>query len=199
MVNPLCGEKGCSAVFGPQKGATPAMIAQMDEWLSAYASLTATKYKNADASVPGTGAAGGMGFAFLAYTNAVLESGIKIVLDETKLGEHILHADMVVTGEGRLDGQTIFGKAPIGVAGLAKKHGKKVLAFAGSVTADATECNAHGIDAFFPVVREVCTLQEAMNRENARANIVATVEQVFRLIHSMGAKRAPEGLDGSNV
>ena len=199
VVNPLCGEKGCSAVFGPQKGATPAMIAQMDEWLSAYASLTAAKYKNADASVPGTGAAGGMGFAFLAYTNAVLESGIKIVLDETKLEEHILHADMVVTGEGRLDGQTIFGKAPIGVAGLAKKHGKKVLAFAGSVTADATECNAHGIDAFFPVVREVCTLQEAMNRENARANIVATVEQVFRLIHSMGAKRAPEGLDGSKV
>lgn len=199
VVNPLCGEKGCSAVFGPQKGAPPAMIAQMDQWLSAYASLTAAKYKNADASVPGTGAAGGMGFAFLAYTNAVLESGIKIVLDETQLEEHILHADMVVTGEGRLDGQTIFGKAPIGVAGLAKKHGKKVLAFAGSVTADATECNAHGIDAFFPVVREVCTLQEAMDRENAKANIVATVEQVFRLIHFMGAKRALEGLDGSNV
>lgn len=182
VVNPLCGEKGCSAIFGPQKGATTDMIAQMDQWLEVYANLTAAKYKNVDASFPGTGAAGGLGFAFLAYTNAVLESGVKIILDETKLEEHILNADIVVTGEGRLDGQSIFGKAPIGVAKLAKKHGKRVLAFAGSVTEDAIECNAHGIDAFFPVVRGVCTLQEAMDRENAKKNIVSTVEQVFRLI-----------------
>lgn len=183
VVNPLCGEKGCSAVFGPQKGGDPAMIAQMDRWLEAYATLTAAKYKNVNASFPGTGAAGGMGFAFLAYTNAVLESGIKIVLDETKLEDQILNADMVVTGEGRLDGQTILGKAPIGVAKLAKKYGKKVLAFAGSVTEDAIECNAHGIDAFFPIVRNVCTLQEAMDSDNAKANIVSAVEQVFRLIN----------------
>ena len=159
VVNPLCGEKGCSVIFGPQKGATPAMIEQMDQWLEAYATLTVAKYNNVNASFPGTGAAGGMGFAFLAYTNAVLESGIKIVLDETRLEEHIMNADMVVTGEGRLDGQTIFGKAPIGVAELAKKYGKRVLAFAGSVTSDAIECNAYGVEAFFPVVRNVCTLQ----------------------------------------
>lgn len=186
VVNPLCGEKGCSAIFGPQKGATPSMIAQMDQWLEAYAKLTAVKYKNVNASFPGTGAAGGMGFAFLAYTNAVLESGVKIVLDETKLEEHILNADIVVTGEGRLDGQTIYGKAPVGVAELAKKYGKRVLAFAGSVTEDAIECNAHGVDAFFPVVRNVCTLQEAMDSDNAKKNIVSTVEQVFRLINFMG-------------
>jgi len=182
VVNPLCGENGCSAVFGPQKGATPAMIAQMDRWLKAYANLTAVKCKNANASYPGTGAAGGIGFAFLAYTNAVLESGVKIILDETKLEEHILNADIVITGEGRLDGQTIFGKAPIGVAMLAKKHGKRVLAFAGSVTEDARMCNAHGIDAFFPIVRGVCTLQEAMDSELAKKNMVSAVEQVFRLI-----------------
>jgi len=182
VVNPLCGENGCSAVFGPQKGATPAMIAQMDRWLKAYANLTAVKCKNANASYPGTGAAGGIGFAFLAYTNAVLESGVKIILDETKLEEHILNADIVITGEGRLDGQTIFGKAPIGVAKLAKKHGKRVLAFAGSVTEDARMCNAHGIDAFFPIVRGVCTLQEAMDSELAKKNMVSAVEQVFRLI-----------------
>lgn len=185
VVNPLCGEKGCSAIFGPQKGATPSMIAQMDQWLEAYAKLTAVKYKNVNASFPGTGAAGGMGFAFLAYTNAVLESGIKIVLDETKLEEHILNTDIVVTGEGRLDGQTIFGKAPIGVAQLAKKYDKRVLAFAGSVTEDAIECNAHGVDAFFPVVRDVCTLQDAMDSDNAKKNIVSTVEQVFRLIETV--------------
>ena len=182
VVNPLCGENGCSAVFGPQKGATPAMIAQMDRWLKAYANLTAVKCKNANASYPGTGAAGGIGFAFLAYTNAVLESGVKIIFDETKLEEHVLNADIVITGEGRLDGQTIFGKAPIGVAKLAKKHGKRVLAFAGSVTEDARMCNAHGIDAFFPIVRGVCTLQEAMDSELAKKNMVSAVEQVFRLI-----------------
>ena len=81
-----------------------------------------------------------------------------------------------------MDGQTIFGKAPIGVAKLAKKHGKRVLAFAGSVTEDARMCNAHGIDAFFPIVRGVCTLQEAMDSELAKKNMVSAVEQVFRLI-----------------
>ena len=183
VTNPLCGEKGCSAIFGPQKGATPSMILQMDQWLGAYAALTAFKYDKADAKYPGTGAAGGMGFAFLAYTNAVLESGIKIVLEETKLEEYVKNADIVVTGEGRLDGQTVFGKAPIGVAGIAKKHDKTVLAFSGAVTEDAVACNDHGIDAFFPILRKVCTLQEAMDSENARANMIATVEQVFRLIN----------------
>ena len=183
VTNPLCGEKGCSAIFGPQKGATPSMILQMDQWLGAYAALTADKYEKADAKYPGTGAAGGMGFAFLAYTNAVLESGIKIVLEETKLEEYVKDADIVVTGEGRLDRQTVFGKAPIGVAGIAKKYNKMVLAFSGCVTDDAVACNDHGIDAFFPILRKVCTLQEAMNGANARANMIATVEQVFRLIN----------------
>lgn len=185
VTNPLCGEKGCSAIFGPQKGATPAMIPELDRWLSAYAALTADKYQTADAEYPGTGAAGGMGFAFLAYTNAVLESGIKIVLEETKLEDYVKDADIIVTGEGRLDGQTIFGKAPIGVARIAKKYDKLVLAFSGSATDDATVCNAHGIDAFFPILRKICTLQEAMDSTNARANMIATAEQVFRLAGSV--------------
>ena len=183
VTNPLCGEKGCSAIFGPQKGATPSMILQMDQWLDAYAALTAKKYEKADAKYPGTGAAGGMGFAFLSYTNAVLESGIKIVLEETKLEEYVKDADIIVTGEGRLDGQTIFGKAPIGVADIAKKYDKVVLAFSGCATDDAVACNDHGIDAFFSILRNVCTLQEAMDGANARANMIATVEQVFRLIN----------------
>lgn len=95
-------------------------------------------------------AAGGLGFAFLSYTNAVLESGIKIVLDEVRLESYIADADIVITGEGRLDGQTVMGKAPIGVAGIAKKYRKPVIAFSGCVTEDATACNQHGIDAFFP-------------------------------------------------
>ena len=127
VTNTLCGELGCSAIFGPQKGATPDMIEQMDKWLIHYAKLTEEKYPKANRNHAGTGAAGGLGFAFLSYTNAVLESGIKIILEETRLEEYVKAADLVVTGEGRLDAQTVMGKAPVGVAKIAKKYGKKVI------------------------------------------------------------------------
>ena len=185
VTNPLCGENGSSAIFGPQKGATPEMVQELDQLLLHYAELSKKINANADRFYPGTGAAGGMGFAFLTYTNATLESGIQIVLTETKLEELIITADVVVTGEGRLDGQTALGKAPIGVASLAKKHQKKVLAFAGAVTPDAKECNQHGIDAFFPILRGIVTLKEAMNKEVAHQNMVDTVEQVFRVVEMM--------------
>lgn len=185
VTNPLCGENGSSAIFGPQKGATPEMVQELDQLLLHYAELSKKINANADRFYPGTGAAGGMGFAFLTYTNATLESGIQIVLTETNLEELIATADVVVTGEGRLDGQTSLGKAPIGVASLAKKHQKKVLAFAGAVTPDAKECNQHGIDAFFPILRGVVILKEAMNKEVAHQNMVDTVEQVFRVVEMM--------------
>ena len=184
--NTLCGDQGCSAIFGPQKGATPSMIMQMDKWLADYAGLTQKKYPKANMNQAGTGAAGGLGFAFLSYMNASLESGIKIILDETKLESYVREADMVITGEGRLDGQTVMGKAPIGVANIAKKYGKTVIAFSGCVTEDAVVCNEHGIDAFFPILRTVTTLSDAMDSENARKNMVSTVEQVFRMINRLG-------------
>ena len=182
VTNPLCGTQGCSAVYGPQKGATPAMIADMDQWLFHYARLTQETYPHANWNQAGTGAAGGLGFAFLSYTNAVLESGIQIILEETRLESYIKAADIVITGEGRLDGQTVMGKAPIGVAVIAKKYGKPVLAFSGCVTEDSGVCNQYGIDAFFPVLRTVTTLEEAMEKEQTKRNLSATVEQVFRLI-----------------
>ena len=181
VTNPLCGTEGCSAVYGPQKGATPSMIMDMDKWLSYYAAMSREKYPKADPKYPGTGAAGGMGFAFLTYTTAKLQSGIRIVLEETGLEEYIKEADLVVTGEGMLDFQTAMGKAPVGVAKLAKKYGKTVIAFAGGVTEDATECNRNGIDAFFPIVRGITTLEEAMDNSNAKSNLAATAEQVMRL------------------
>ena len=98
---------------------------------------------------------------------------------------YVKDADFVVTGEGRLDGQTVMGKAPIGVAHIAKKYGKRVIAFSGCVTDDASVCNEHGIDAFFPILRRVCTLDQAMDSGNARENLAATAEQVFRLIASL--------------
>ena len=182
VTNTLCGTEGCSAVYGPQKGATPSMIMDMDKWLSYYAAIAREKYPNADPKYPGTGAAGGMGFAFLTFTNAKLQSGINIVLEETKLENYIKDADLVVTGEGMLDFQTAMGKAPVGVARLAKKYGKTVIAFAGGVTKDATECNKNGIDAFFPIVRGVTTLEEAMDNQNAKNNLADTAEQVMRLM-----------------
>ena len=184
VTNPLCGEKGASAIYGPQKGATPDMIRRMDGWLKDYAELARGIIPKADREVPGTGAAGGLGFAFLSFTNAVLESGIKIVLEETRLESYVRDADVVVTGEGRLDGQTVMGKAPIGVANIAKQYGKPVIAFAGCVTPDAIACNEHGIDAFFPILRGVVTLAEAMDSVNARKNMADTVEQVFRLMNT---------------
>ena len=155
---------------------------QMDKWLKAYAKLAQEIITAADREFPGTGAAGGLGFAFLSFTNAVLESGIKIVLEETRLEEYVKDADIVITGEGRLDGQTVMGKAPIGVAKIAKKYLKPVVAFAGCVTPDAVKCNEHGIDAFFPILRGVVTLSEAMDSANAHKNMADTVEQVFRLL-----------------
>ncbi len=182
VTNPLCGENGCSAVFGPQKGATPEMVANMDAWLENYAELAKAVSSKADKNCAGTGAAGGLGFAFLSFTNATLKSGIEIVLEETNMEADIKNADIIVTGEGRLDSQTVMGKAPIGVAKLAKKYGKKVIAFSGCVTDDAEVCNQHGIDAFFPVLRTVTTLEEALDPKNAYKNLTATAYQVFRLL-----------------
>lgn len=182
--NALCGPEGCSAVFGPQKGADADMIRKMDAWLADYAALAAAACadEKVDPDYPGTGAAGGLGFAFRTFLHGVLEPGVELILRETKLEDKLQDADVVVTGEGRLDGQTVMGKAPIGVAALAKKHGKRVVAFSGCVTEDARACNDHGIDAFFPIVRGAVSLEEAMDRENARRNMADTAEQVFRLM-----------------
>lgn len=182
VTNPLCGERGCSAVFAPQKGGTPETIAKMDAWLANYARIAGTVSDKADMEHPGVGAAGGLGFAFLTFLNATLEAGVQIILEETKLEEYIKNADIVVTGEGRLDSQTVMGKAPIGVAKLAKKYGKKVIAFSGCITEDAAVCNHHGIDAFFPILPGIVTLEEALDTDNAFRNLRNTACQVFRLI-----------------
>ncbi len=180
--NPLCGENGASAVFGPQKGADPEMVKELDRLLYQFSEIAKTQFPNADRNTPGAGAAGGLGFAFVGFIGAKLESGIHIVLEETRLREKIQNADVVVTGEGRLDGQTAMGKAPIGVAELAKSEGKTVIAFAGSVTDDAGSLNQKGIDAFFPILRSVVTLSEAMEEGLAYKNMRATAEQVFRIL-----------------
>ncbi len=182
VTNPLCGERGCSAVFGPQKGATAETVCEMDSYLLRFAEKTKEVRPLSDKDFPGTGAAGGLGFAFKSYLGAELLSGIDLILDEIHIEEKIKEADIVITGEGRIDSQTVMGKAPGGVAEKAKKHGKPVLAFSGAVTKDAVFCNEKGIDAFFPIVRGVITLEEAMEKDTAYSNMTDSAEQVFRVI-----------------
>lgn len=179
--NPLCGAHGCSAVFGPQKGATPDMVKEMDQHLSRYAALTEQVTGKDAKDASGAGAAGGLGFAFLAYLNAELQSGISLVMEQTGIEDAIKDADLVLTGEGKLDGQSVMGKVPVGVASIAKKHGKTVLALSGCISPDARVCNDHGIDAFFPILPAPCTLDEAMKTENAYRNLKNTAEQALRL------------------
>lgn len=179
--NPLCGESGSTYVYGPQKGVTEDMKKTLDEAMAHFARVTSESLENDYMNTPGAGAAGGLGYAFLAYTGAALTPGIELILDAVGLEDELSGADVVVTGEGRLDFQTAMGKAPVGVARLAKKYNARVVAFAGSVTKEATACNKEGIDAFFPILRGVCTLADAMDPVNARNNMIATVEQVFRL------------------
>ena len=175
VTNPLCGERGASAVFGPQKGATPEAVAALDAALAHFAAIS-----GGDPEAAGAGAAGGLGFAFREFLGGELKSGVAIVLEETRFEETVRDADVVVTGEGRLDAQTVMGKAPIGVARMAKRFGRKVIAFSGCVTSDAGVVNERGIDAFFPILRQVTTLEEALDKGHAAANLAATAEQVFR-------------------
>ena len=130
-----------------------------------------------------------LGLCALTFTNAALESGVKIVLEETKLADHVKDADIVVTGEGCLDGQTVMGKAPIGVAQTAKRFGKPVLGFAGCVAKGAFACNDGGIDAFFPILQTAVPLAEAMDKKTAAYNMAATAEQAFRLVKTFSSIR----------
>ncbi len=179
--NPLCGENGCSVVFSPQKGGTAQTIPLMDAWLSRYAELTKEINPKADATQSGCGAAGGLGFAFLSYLNAELCSGIDLVLRSIQIEKQIADADIVITGEGRLDAQSCMGKAPVGVAVLAKKHDKPVIAFAGCLGDGVKDTHNYGIDAYFPIVQKPCSLTEAMDKEQAYFNLRSAAEEVFRL------------------
>lgn len=182
VTNPLCGFQGATYIYGPQKGVTSEMLPVLDTGMENYAKITAQVIGKNNMNASGAGAAGGLGFAFLSYLNGELTPGIQLILNAVHLEEEMKNADVVVTGEGRLDHQTAMGKAPVGVAKLGKKYGAKTVAFAGSVTKEAVACNEAGIDAFFPIVRGISTLEEAMDPDTAKANMAAAAEQVFRLL-----------------
>ncbi len=179
--NPLYGENGASLIYGFQKGGNKEMLSQMDLWMKHYSELVKDHNPAANSEAPGSGAAGGLGFAFRSFLQGELKSGVSLILEETGFSEKMQGADLVITGEGRLDEQSAMGKAPIGVAKLAKEQGIPVIAFAGAVTEGAKACNQAGIDAYFPILREITTLEDAMEKETAKKNLADTVEQVMRL------------------
>ncbi|CAI0953708.1 glycerate kinase [Serratia ficaria] len=174
--NPLCGEQGASAVFGPQKGATPQMVAQLDAALRHYGELMEQVTGREIVRQPGAGAAGGMGAALLGMLDARLRPGIEIVIETLRLEEAVRGADLVITGEGRLDSQSIHGKTPIGVARVAKRHGLPVIGIAGSLAPDYQVVHLHGIDAAFSVLDRIVTLEEAL--AGAARNLEVTARNV---------------------
>lgn len=174
--NPLVGPKGASAVFGPQKGATPAIVAELDAALTTYAAVIARDLGAAVADRPGAGAAGGLGAGFAGVLGATLKPGVDIVLDAVGLDAIVRDADLVVTGEGRMDFQTVHGKTPIGVARVAKRHGKPVIALAGGLGRGVEAVHDHGIDAVFSVLNRISTLEEAL--AEGAANLRATARNI---------------------
>lgn len=177
--NPLTGIKGASAVFGPQKGADAQMVAALDAALSHFAKLAEPVTGRDFSLLPGAGAAGGLGAALTGFLNAELRSGIDIVLDALDFDSYLNGAQLVITGEGRIDSQTIHGKTPIGVARRSKRQGLPVVAVAGSVSADAAVVYQHGIDAVFSIMQGVATLPQAL--QEASSNLERTAESIARL------------------
>ncbi|WP_414164977.1 glycerate 2-kinase [Superficieibacter sp. BNK-5] len=181
VTNPLTGEKGASRVFGPQKGATEELIVELDRNLDHYADVIKKSLRIDVKQVPGAGAAGGMGAALMAFLGAELRSGIEIVTQALNLEEHIHDCTWVVTGEGRIDSQSINGKVPVGVAQVAKKYHKPVIGIAGSLTKDVGIVHQYGIDAVFSVLTSISTLEDAFrgafdNIYRASRNIAATLQ-----------------------
>ncbi|AHK19080.1 glycerate kinase [Yersinia similis] len=174
--NPLCGAKGASAVFGPQKGATPERVQQLDAALQHYGEKIEQVTGKSVINVAGAGAAGGMGAALFGLLNARLQPGIEIVTEALKLAAAVQEADLVITGEGRIDSQTIYGKTPVGVARVAKRFDIPVIAIAGSMAPDYEVVHQHGLDAVFSVLNHIQTLPEAL--EEASDNIRITARNV---------------------
>lgn len=184
--NPLTGHRGAAQVYGPQKGATPEMVEQLDEGLANLAAVIEHDLGTRVLKVPGAGAAGGLGAGLMAFVNGRLRPGIDIVIDAVQLADQLTGCDLVVTGEGRMDGQTAFGKTPAGVAGVAKSRGLPVIAIAGCLGADVRQVHKVGIDAYF------ATLERSIEEDEipvvGPTMLTNCAEQVGRVIAMKGVR-----------
>ncbi|WP_243290901.1 glycerate kinase [Bacillus sp. FJAT-47783] len=183
VTNPLYGNNGAAYVFAPQKGANEHMVKELDEGLKNFANVTRRELQIEIQHIKGAGAAGGLGAAFLGYLNGVLAPGTDILFKMVLLEEKIKKADMIITGEGKIDGQTSMGKAPLGVAKLAKKYEKPVIALAGSISRDeASWLHEVGMTSYFSILNKPMSLDEAMKPHITLQNLTHHTEQLFRLL-----------------
>ena len=178
--NPLTGEEGASAVYGPQKGATPEMVKRLDDALSNFATVVKKDLKKDVSEMSGAGAAGGLGAGMMAFMGAELKAGVDIVLDTVNLRDKLSSVDLVITGEGGMDFQTIYNKAPIGVARIASEHNIPTIAIAGLLGSNFKIVHEHGIRAATSIVNGPITLEEASDR--AFELISDSVEESLRFI-----------------
>jgi glycerate 2-kinase len=181
--NPLCGKRGASRVYGPQKGATSEMVEILDRNLRHFSEIIRRELKIDILDTPGAGAAGGVGAALMSFCGARLEKGIELILDLIELDRRIEKTDIVITGEGRIDGQSVFGKVPVGVAKMAKKYGKPVFAVCGFIGENACKVYEYGIDAIMSAIVSPVSLEEAI-KESSK-NIEDASERLFRIIRAV--------------
>ncbi len=183
--NPLYGPNGAAHVYAKQKGASDLQVIDLDKGLENFGKIV-KETRNIDiTTIPGSGAAGGLGGGFIGFLNAKLESGSSIIFDKLNIESKIEQADIIITGEGKLDFQTVMGKAPMGIAQLAKKHNKIVIALAGSITEDAKKGHDFGITSMFSIIDSPMTLDHAMNKGNATRLLYNQTNELFRLIHKI--------------
>ncbi|MEX5443937.1 glycerate kinase [Acinetobacter schindleri] len=178
--NPLCGPNGASAIFGPQKGATPEMVQQLDRNLSHFADLVEASLGISIKNVAGSGAAGGLGFGLMAFAGAKLQSGVELIIEQSRLAEKIAQADYVLTGEGKIDSQTALGKTPFGVAQVAQQFNKPVLAFAGLVGEGIESLFDTGFTQIVGINPPDCSLEEAL--KNGEVNLEKAVSKTIKNI-----------------
>lgn len=178
--NPLCGASGASFIFGPQKGASKDMVELLDNNLSYFGKLIKDQLGTDVIDVPGAGAAGGLGAGLIAFANATIQPGIEKVLDIANIDFHLQDADLVITGEGKIDGQSKYGKVPVGVAKRALKYDVPIIAIVGSVGSGASEVYAYGIDLITDIINRPMTLDEAM--ENVESLLEDAAENVARIL-----------------
>lgn len=186
--NPFYGPNGAAYVYGKQKGADDEMIKTLDEGLKKFSEVTYEKTNIDISEIPGAGAAGGLGGGFLAFLNGILKPGIDIVLEKVNFEEEIQDADFIITGEGKIDFQSVMGKAPVGVSKLGKKHNIPVIALAGCIADDADETHKFGISAMFSTINYPLSLDEAMEQERAKIFVEKNTEEIFRLIKTCQIK-----------
>lgn len=182
--NPLCGERGAARIYGPQKGATPEMVEKLDKALEHFAKILKRDLGKDIADIPGAGAAGGLGAGLIAFLGATLMPGIDIVMEAVELEKKILDADLIITGEGKMDAQTLRGKTPLGVARLARKHRKQLIGICGMLGEGAEILYQHGFQALFSNWKEPMSLEESLER--ARELTAATAERAMRLWEAQG-------------